>query len=43
MQKFKLKKQVKIKSYDNRIAMSFSILNILYNNQLKIDNKMYRN
>lgn len=36
----KLKKQVKIKSYDDhRIAMSFSILNILYNNQLKIDNK----
>ena len=38
--KIKLKKNAKIKSFgDHRIAMSFSILNILYENKLKIDNK----
>ena len=31
---------IKIKSFgDHRIAMSFSILNMLYDNKLKIDNK----
>ncbi len=35
-----IKKNVKIKSFnDHRIAMAFSILNILYNNKLKVDNK----
>ena len=36
----KLEKKVKIKSFnDHRIAMSFSIFNILLNNKLEIDNK----
>ena len=38
--KTKIDKVTKIKSFgDHRIAMSFSILNILFNNKLKIDNK----
>ena len=38
--KTKVNKNVKIKSFgDHRIAMSFSILNILHDNKLKIDNK----
>ena len=38
--KIKLNKNIKIKSFgDHRIAMSFSILNMLYDNKLKIDNK----
>ena len=38
--KIKLNKNVKIKSFgDHRIAMSFSILNILHDNKLNIDNK----
>ena len=38
--KTKINKDIKIKSFgDHRIAMSFSILNILYDNKLKIDNK----
>ena len=38
--KIKIFKDIKIKSFgDHRIAMSFSILNILHYNKLKIDNK----
>ena len=38
--KLKLQKMIKIKSFnDHRIAMSFSILNILCENKLEIDNK----
>ncbi len=38
--KIKISKKINIKSYDDhRIAMSFSILNIIYDNYLKIDNK----
>ena len=38
--KIKINKNVKIKSFgDHRIAMSFSILNILCNKKLQIDNK----
>tara|TARA_B100000401_G_scaffold422540_1_gene349627 strand:+ start:2587 stop:3867 length:1281 start_codon:yes stop_codon:yes gene_type:complete len=38
--KFNIKKNIKVKSFsDHRIAMSLSILNILYNKKLKIDNK----
>ena len=38
--KIKLNKNIKIKSFgDHRIAMSFSILNMLCDNKLKIDNK----
>ena len=38
--KLELKKIIKIKSFDDhRIAMSFSILNILCQNKLKIDNQ----
>ncbi len=36
----KIKKNIKIKTFDDhRIAMSFSILNIIYDNYLNIDNK----
>tara|TARA_Y100000816_G_C26005478_1_gene525470 strand:- start:131 stop:1066 length:936 start_codon:yes stop_codon:yes gene_type:complete len=36
----KIRKKIKIKSFnDHRIAMAFSILSILYENRLKIDNK----
>ena len=36
----KITKNIKIKTFDDhRIAMSFSILNIIYNNYLNIDNK----
>ena len=35
-----LKRKIKIKTFnDHRIAMSFAILSIIYNNYLKIDNK----
>ena len=38
--KLEIKKSIKIKSFnDHRIAMAFSILNILYYNKLKVDNK----
>ena len=38
--KLNIKKNIKVKSFsDHRIAMSLSILNILYNKKLKIDNK----
>ena len=38
--KIKVEREIKIKSFnDHRIAMSFSILNILCNKNLKIDNK----
>ena len=38
--KIKIEKSIKVKSFnDHRIAMSLSILNILYNKKLKIDNK----
>ncbi len=38
--KITIKKNIIIKSYnDHRIAMSFSILNLLYNMKLKVDNK----
>ncbi len=38
--KIKIKKKINIKTFDDhRIAMSFSILNIIYKNQLVIDNK----
>jgi 3-phosphoshikimate 1-carboxyvinyltransferase len=38
--KIKVKKNTQIKSFnDHRIAMSFSILNVLFQNKLKIDNK----
>ncbi len=37
--KIKVDKKINIKTFDDhRIAMSFSILNIIYNNNLKIDN-----
>ena len=40
IEKIKVYKNIKIKSFgDHRIAMSFSILNLLYDNKLKIDNK----
>ena len=38
--KIKINKDIKIKSFgDHRIAMSFSILNTLHYNKLKIDDK----
>ena len=40
MDKTELRKDIKIKSFgDHRIAMSFSILNTLHYNKLKIDEK----